>query len=121
MRLMNRRGPQSGNAVGREIPAMRGQWMPLCEGCETGAVDLCGGGSKRGEWDAGCGGMSADVWDFAESGAGANRGGKRANYQSVEGAEIGAEGRDLRAKKTDAERRGGGNCGERTTPMCWRR
>jgi len=45
------------------------------------------GGIERANGSAGCGGMSADVWDFAEAGAGVDCGGRRAITRAVEGAE----------------------------------
>ena len=88
-----------------------------CERDSKGrTVDLCGGGIERTDGGAGCGGVSADVWDFAEAGAGVDCGRKARDYRrrwKERRIPRGTAERDLRARKLTAERRGGGNCGER--------
>src|SRR6266850_244007 len=53
-----------------------------CERDSQGrTVDLCGGRIERTNGSAGCGGVSADVRDFAEPGASADCGRKAGDYQ----------------------------------------
>src|SRR5260370_516094 len=83
-------------------------------------IDLRRGGGERANGRAGCSGMSADVWDFAEAGAGVDCGKKARDYQSGgRSRSFGAAwGPALTSEEIDAARRGGRNCRERDDPVC---
>src|SRR5207245_6868429 len=79
------------------------------------AAVLCWSWIERADGSFGCGRMSADVWDFVANGSGADRrraardypcGGRGGGFNAERGARFAR-------KEANAERRGGGNRGER--------
>src|SRR5213592_1947013 len=113
VRLMNREDRKVAIAVRRELPAIAGAVDAIVNGIRRGGrLFYVGAGSS--------GGMSADVWDFAETGAGAHCRGQARDYpRSGRSGGFDAElGAGFAGKEIVAERRGGGNRSERHDAVC---
>src|SRR4029077_12963643 len=79
------------------------------------AAVLCRGGIEWKNRGAGCGGMSTDVWGFAEAGAGVDCGRKAGSYGSSGrvGGLRSKRGAGFAREKIDPQRHSGGDHGER--------
>src|SRR5207253_11479254 len=76
------RGPQGGDRCGSRAAGDCAGGGGDCRRDSKGRpAVLCGGGIERADGSAGRGGMSADVWNFAEAGAGADCGGTTRDYE----------------------------------------
>src|SRR5260370_25077093 len=76
------RGPQSGAGGGaRTTGDCAGGGGHCRRDSKRRTIDLRRGGVERANGRAGCRGMSADVWDFGEAGAGGGWGKEEGDYE----------------------------------------